>query len=343
MTATQINPSVKLLPGSPTLSKKIVFISWLKHDERTALVGKHLGADVYFIQWGARKWYTAALRYIVQTFLTWPILVREKPDVVLLQIPPIFSAPVVYLYAKLFGKQYILDTHSGSFLTRVGRTTQWLHRALSRNALATLVPNVDIEKIVTGWDAPALRLGYTPDDYPVGAAFSFSEQFNVVFVCTFSPDEPVEEVLNAARELPDCHVYITGNYNRAPHHLQNKPDNVTFTGYIDHDEFVGLMRGADAIMDLTTRDNTVLMGGYEAISLEQPLITSDTPILRSYFNRGTVYVDNTAAGIAAGVRETKENLERLQADIKALHADMNAEWDRDFATLQKIIEGEVKL
>ncbi|MCA9914219.1 MAG: glycosyltransferase [Anaerolineae bacterium] len=343
MTLTQINSSVWIVPNTPTTSKKLVFISWLKNDARSNLLAKHVGADLYYVKWGARKWYLAPLRYIVQSFLTWPILMREKPDVVFLQLPPIFCGPVTFLYARLFGKQYILDTHSGSFMTKIGRATQWLHKFLSRNALVTLVHNSDIEQVVKAWDVPVLLLGYTPDDYPQGAAFEFSDKFNVVFICTFSPDEPVGEVIEAARQLPDCHVYITGNYNRAPQHLENKPDNVTFTGYIDHDVFIGLLRGGDALMDLTTRDNTVLMGGFEAITLDQPLITSDTPILRSYFNRGTVYVDNTAAGIAAGIREAQENLEQLQTDIQALHTDMDAEWDRDFATLQKLIEGEISL
>lgn len=338
MTATQIHPSIRLIPGEAKTEKKVVFVAWLKHDERTALVGKHLGADVYFIQWGARKWYTVPFRYLWQAFLTWPLLMREKPDVVLVQIPPIPSAIVVYLYAKLFNKQYILDTHSNSFKSKVGRLTQGLHAFLSRNALTTLIHNSDFEETVASWNAPLLRLGYTPDEYPEGTPYDFVEgAFNVVFVCTFSVDEPVENVLEAARMLPDVHIYITGNYKRAPQYLENKPDNVTFTGYIDHEEFIGLLRGTDVIMDLTTQDSTVLMGGYEAISLEKPLVTSDWPILRQYFDRGTIHTDNTPQGIADGIRQSQAELESLQSDIAELHTELLAEWDEHFGELQRLI------
>jgi hypothetical protein len=130
---------------------------------------------------------------------------------------------------------------------------------------------------------------------------------------------------------------VTGNYQRAPHYRQQAPDNVTFTGYIDKDAFIGLMRGADAIMDLTTRDNTVLMGAYEAISLEQPLITSDWPILRSYFPIGTVHIDNSVAGIVEGIQTAQTDHERLARDIQDLHVQLMAEWDQQFGQLRQLI------
>src|SRR5690606_35298998 len=126
-------------------------------------------------------------------------------------------------------------------LSRIGMLTQGMHRFFSKNALITLVPNTDIEQIVKKWDAPVLRLGYTPDDYPEGQAYPLSDGLNIVFICTFSVDEPVEAVLQAARLYPTAHIYVTGHYDRAKQHLHNQPDNVTFTGYIPYDEFIGLL------------------------------------------------------------------------------------------------------
>lgn len=267
----------KLLQHKQITNQKIIFIAWLDHHERSVLLSKHNGADVYFIKWGKRTWYMASLRYIVQTIATWHVLQSEKPDIVLIQIPPVFSIPIVYLHKLLYGTQYVLDTHSGSFLSHIGKVTQGLHRFFSQRALVTLVHNTDIEYRVKQWNAPSLRLDYTPNDYPEGKPYSFEDGLRIVFICTFAVDEPIDAVLAAVRLQPTAHIYITGDYYRANHHLDSKPDNVTFTGYTPYEEFIGLLRGSNIIMDLTLWDNTVLMSAYEAIS-HKPLITSNSRI-----------------------------------------------------------------
>lgn len=331
---------IRLLSHENITKQKIILIAWVKHDERSALLGKHIGADVYFIQWGKRAWYMALLRYLVQTVMTWRILQREKPSVAIVEIPPIFAVPVVYYHHRLYGTKFVLDTHSGNFVSRIGRLTLGIHRFFSRAALVTLVPNRNLEQIVQEWDVPVLRLGYTPDNYPQGIPFTFKDGFRVVFICTFAIDEPVDAVLEAARLLPSVQIYITGNYRRAKHHLVGKPDNVTFTGYIAYEEFVGLLRGSDAILDLTIWESTVLMGGYEAISLQKPLITSNSETLREYFPIGTIHTDNTPEGIADGIKQAQLNIKELQGEIQKLHKQLLDEWDEQFTQFKHLIESE---
>ncbi|MEM9950292.1 MAG: glycosyltransferase [Chloroflexota bacterium] len=339
MTKT-LHSSIKLLPHESLGDRKIILVSWLSHDERSALLGKHVGADVYFIKWGKRAWYMTPLRYIVQTIITWQVLQQEKPDVVIIQIPPIFSVPVVYLHKLFYGTQYVLDTHSGSFLSRIGRLTQGMHRFFSKEALTTLVPNTDIENKIKQWDAPVQLLGYTPDDYPVGKPFAFERDdvLNIVFICTFAVDEPVEAVIEAASLSPKAHIYITGDYKRAKHLLSNKPDNVTFTGYTEYEVFIGLLRNCDVIMDLTIWENTVLMGAYEAISLHKPLITSNSQVLRDYFPIGTIHIENTPESIAQAIDDVQINMERLQEEIEVLHENLLKEWEENFDSFKKVLD-----
>ena len=62
------------------------------------------------------------------------------------------------------------------------------------------------------------------------------------------------------------------------------------TGFLDYNIYLDLLQKVDVIMDLTTDDKTMLSGAFEAVALEQPLITSDWIPLRRYFNKGTIYV-----------------------------------------------------
>ena len=94
------------------------------------------------------------------------------------------------------------------------------------------------------------------------------------------------------------------------------------------------MRGSDIIMDLTTRDNIVLMGAYEAISLQKPPITSDSKILREYFPIGTIHTGNTAETIA----EAQLNRDRLEDEVKILRKNLLEEWDENFGTLKQVLQ-----
>jgi len=56
------------------------------------------------------------VRYLVQTWQTWRILHREKPDIIFIQNPPIFAVLAVSLYTLFFGGRYVIDSHTGAFL-----------------------------------------------------------------------------------------------------------------------------------------------------------------------------------------------------------------------------------
>jgi len=59
-------------------------------------------------------------------------------------------------------------------------------------------------------------------------------------------------------------------------------------------------------------------GGYEAVALEKPLITSQWPLLREVFSRGTIHVDNSAESITAAVRQIQANLEAFREEMGKL-------------------------
>jgi glycosyltransferase involved in cell wall biosynthesis len=103
---------------------------------------------------------------------------------------------------------------------------------------------------------------------------------------------------------------------------------VTFTGFLDpYREYPGLLRAADAIMVLTTRDYTLQLGGCEAVAAGKPLITSDWPYLREVFGNGTVYVSASAESIRDGVVSVQQRYDTLAQEIVALREKSREEWD----------------
>jgi glycosyltransferase involved in cell wall biosynthesis len=325
------------------MTPKMLFISWISHSRRSQLIADQFGMKLYLIHSLKRRPYLAPLRYFLQTIKTWAILMREKPKVVFVQNPPIFAPLIVYLYAKLWGARYIIDAHTTALLSSVWQWSMPLHGFLSRRAIATIVTNEHLENIVKGWRAKTFIIADIPGSFAQGTPYPLNGKFSVAVINTFAADEPIGEVLQAAGTLPEVQFYITGDPIRAKKtFLQEHPDNVKFTGFLPDAEYLGLLRGVQAIMVLTTRDHTMQRGACEAVSLGKPIITSNWPLLQNYFNRGTIHVDNSCAGIRAGVIKMQREQKVLEKEIILLQQERRLEWTEKHEGLMRLIQGSLE-
>jgi hypothetical protein len=316
-----------------------LFIAWSQVSKRSEQLAQQLGAQLHFIPPGRRRrTLNAPLRYGAQTLATWRILRAEQPDIIFVQNPPIVCALVVYLYARRHAATYALDSHSGAFVSPKWRWSARLHRFLARNAQVNIVHNASIAAFIKPWGCPYLVIGIIPFDYPHTGTFTFSGDFTIAVVNTFTADEPLETIFAAAEQLADVDFYVTGNAARIDPTLRaKKPSNCHLTGFLDYPDYIALLRGAHVVMDLTTQNHTVLMGGFEAIGLGKPLITSDWPVLVEYFSLGTIHVPNTAEGICAGVRQAQHDLPALEQGAVQLRDQADRDWAESFARLQAAI------
>jgi len=318
---------------------KITFIVWAPYQRRAEILAEQVGASIHFIYHRrTNRLLGTTVAYAMQALRTWRVLRQECPDVVFVENPPIFCALVASFYAQRYGARYVIDSHTGAFLSPKWRWSVGLHRLLSKGALVTIVHNTSQEKIVKKWGCRYLVIAFTPGSYPPGEHYLFDGQFNVAVVSSFREDEPVDLVFKAAALLPEVSFYITGDCARiAPSLLPKKPENCYLTGYLSYERYVGLLRGVDAIMALTTGNHTLLMGAFEAVSVGTPIIVSDWPVLRDYFSLGTVHVPNTVEGICEGVCLARREQMILQREILVLREQLEADWVRKLAELQQLL------
>ncbi|MCB0170647.1 MAG: hypothetical protein KDJ97_08850 [Anaerolineae bacterium] len=321
------------------MKKKMIFLAWIDHNRRSQLIAQKLNMPLYLVQSLKRHYYSAPLRYILQTVKTLGILRQEKPDVVFIQNPPIFAVLIVYLYARFAGAQYIIDSHTGALIAPWWKWSLPIHGFLSRRALTTMVTNNYLATMVKNWDANTFILADIPTTFPEGSAYPVNGKFSIAVINTFSPDEPIEEILEAATDLSDVNFYITGNLLRAKkNYLENHPDNVKFTGFIPDDKYFGLLRAVQAIMVLTKDNHTMQRGACEAVSLGKPIITSKWPVLEHYFNKGTLHVENTRHEIKNAVLHMQHEKDRLEVEILTLQRERWLEWQQKQAELLDLIE-----
>lgn len=326
------------------LVDKSLFLVWgpPSHGPRSKVFARELGIDeLHFIYSTKRRgWLAAPLKYPYQAIQTLRLLFQKRPKVIFVQSPPSFAVLFVYIYCVLTGGRYIVDAHSAAMLWSVWTRPQWLYSFLARNAVATIVTNEHFAERITGWGARALVVRDIPTSFPKGGSYEgLNGHFNLVVVSTFAADEPLDEVVEAAADLHDVNFYITGNKNRADAGLLARArPNVHFTDYLPDEAYYGLMSSGDAVMCLTTRNHTMQRGACEALSLGKPIITSDWPLLQEYFNKGTVHVPNTQAGIEAGVKELQQHYETYQAEIRNLKQEKKLEWESKAELLVQLIE-----
>jgi glycosyltransferase involved in cell wall biosynthesis len=323
------------------LAGDALFLVWgpLSYGPRSRAFARELGIDVRFVYSTRRRGLLAATyKYGHQAMKTLWLLSRRRPSVVFVQSPPSFAAMVVWLYCSLTSARFVVDAHSAAMQSPYWTRPRWLYRHLARRAVTTIVTNEYFARKLRRWGGHALVVRDIPTSFPTQATYPVEGTFNVLVVNTFAPDEPLREVMTAAKSLENVVLYVTGDTSRVGRRLRSDvPANIRVTGYLADDSYYALMAASHAVLCLTTRDHTMQRGACEALSMGKPIITSKWPLLEDYFSRGTVHVDNTAKGIRDGVREMVRHHSRYKAEIEQLQIEQRHEWESVVTALVSLL------
>jgi glycosyltransferase involved in cell wall biosynthesis len=323
---------------------RALFLVWgpPSHGPRSRVFARELGIPLHNVYSTRRRGaWVAPWKYAYQAAATVVLLMRRRPRLVFVQSPPSFAVIFVAAYCAVTSARFIVDAHSAAMQASVWTWPRALYRMLARRALATIVTNETFGREIEGWGARALVLRDIPTEFPIGEPPEMSGGFHVLVVNTFAGDEPLAEVVEAARLLPTVTFHVTGDPERGRRSfdVSDAPLNVQFTGYLPDEAYYALMVAADAVMCLTTRDDTMQRGACEALAIGTPIITSDWPLLRGYFSDGTVHVAADAGSIATGVREAEAKIEELRDGVRRLRARQWEEWVEASRSLATLIRG----
>lgn len=325
------------------MKMKIIFISWAPYCSRSDNIAKRLGGKSYLVYYKifGSNYLTIFFKYLFQSVKTFRIFFKERPDIIFVMSPPIFAALPAYIYTRFKVGGFIIDAHTGAIIDkRFGRRALPLHRFLSKHAITTIVTNDYLKSIINSWKAHSIVISDVPIEFEDVKSLKLKGEFNITLINSFAIDEPIEVFLAAVRRLPNINFYVTGDIQDAKRNKKKitpTPSNVKFTGFLSNDEYTGLLKASDAIMVITTEDHTMQRGGYEAISLQKPLIISDWGILRKTFYKGAVFIDNTEDGIVNGILHMRNNIEKYKKEVIELKKERIAIWDKSKQTLELLI------
>lgn len=320
----------------------MIVIAWAERLDNSADFAKRLGKPFFGIYFHLKSDspLLVPFRYFLQTIKTWQILLAQRPTLIHVTNPPIFATMNVFIYCKLFGSRYLLCTHPPALYSRKWSWTVPLLRFFARHALINILDQERFKTLFESWGARVVVLtkmprSYSPSDIPP----SVDGKYTITVVNTFAPDEPLEPILSAAKNLPDIQFYVLGNLNLADREMISiAPKNITFTGWLSHDLYWEQLKYSRAVMTLTTYPHSLLAGGTDGMAIGRPIILSRQPALTEYFNKGTIFVENTAESIIEGVRQLRHDENRWQKEILELATEKRQLWEKNFQELMSAIE-----
>lgn len=303
---------------------KYIWITW-ENQRRNGSLSKALSIPLFNLSTHKR----GIARYLVSSIKTLKILKSENPGILIVQNPSIILATVALLARNVFSYKLVVDAHNAGLFPKEGRSklmSLWANQLIKRNNL-TVVTNESLLNRVESMGGQGFVL---PDPLPeIHAEKSAMQNKNALFICSWAEDEPYLEVIEAAKLISDeTIVYITGKWEKKKSCIPNPlPHNVVLTGFVPNDEFERLLVNASVVIDLTTREDCLVCGAYEALAAEKPQILSETKALRSYFSSGAVFTRNKASNIAEAIEHTLENEQELISEATKHKQTVQTNWN----------------
>ncbi|MBV9080303.1 MAG: hypothetical protein JO102_04195 [Elusimicrobia bacterium] len=281
-------------------------------------------------------------------FVSLCTLLLTDADTVIVQNPSLLLTSIA-CWLKPFKKyRLIQDLHSyfAQHIDVARGARAKVYRFLSRYCIAradlTIVTNRALKDLIDSLGGRGFVLQDAIPAFPDGRARPREvERAAVVYICTYSDDEPIREVFDAAARLEDvADVYVTG---RIPRTLKTwrLPSNVHLTDFLPEEDYLALLRSADAIIGLTTREYTLLCGAYEGLAMRKPLILSNTESLKEYFGEMMVYVENEGPSIADGVRRLLASKPYFDRHLPDFVSELEKSWNERFKHLKDFVRPPV--
>ncbi|MGW8267104.1 MAG: glycosyltransferase family protein [Longimicrobiales bacterium] len=310
----------------PCSKPTVLWVSWERH-RRTLELARFLGIEATSFDLDLPR----LIRYSLLSLKTLALVWRTRPKVLIIQNPSIVLALITALMKPLLSYRLLVDAHNQAIRpdTRALRLLRPIQVFIQKMADVTIVTNDSLARDVSENGGHPIVL---PDRLPTPPHLPAQVAQNgrkVVFVCTFSVDEPFEEFLEAASTLPeDVQVFVTGRAERIPlRWKENPPPTTRFTGFLPENQYWSLLSSADLVVDLTTREDCLVCGAYEAVAVGTPLLLTDTDALQDYFGTAAVYCRNGVDDIRTALLDSLDRVTALREDMQEAREQIRARWE----------------
>ncbi len=277
----------------------VLWIDWGQH-RRSQTLARRLGVELHEICWsGARAW-----RYARSLFQTLKIIANKRPQTVIATVPSIVLGYSLLFFRRWFKFKLVLDAHYfGVVAPGENHLHQNLLNFLNVRADLVIVTNESQAESLSGM---GVKTFVCQDPLPVLPESGFAglpqSDRTALLICSFDEDEPYEAVFEAFKDLGEqgLTLFVSGNPKKVQIETSRFPW-VRFLGFLSDADYYGYLRACAVIIDLTTFENCLVCGAYEALAAGKPLVVSNSAALSAYFGNAVILTDNKSDSIRKAV------------------------------------------
>ncbi|MGL4883751.1 MAG: glycosyltransferase [Waterburya sp.] len=310
-----------------------LFLVWKKYQRRPEVLASLINCQLKFIPHLFQSKYLRPLDYLIKLVVSIQAIFTQKPDFVVAQCPPTFSA----LPALLTKTPYVIDAHNPLFQVAMWQKLP-LSKTLLSQALAIIVHNGEMFQLVKSI-YPSAKL-FTISDPIKSIELDQPQQRQakqILVIASFDPwDEPVDLLIESMKQLTEYQFIVTADINKlAPEtatQLQQL-NNVNLTGFLATAEYHQVLCSSLAALVLTTSEATQPSGACEALSSNTQLIISKTSLTQKLFGEWAVLVDNSPASIVQAIR----SLSLQELDLATYRSQWNNQVQQEITKLVELL------
>jgi hypothetical protein len=292
----------------------IIWITWEKQIRNRSL-SSLLEVECFEIVINSNR----ILRYLKSFIQTLKIIKSKSPNIIIAPNPSIVLSYFLLALRKTFHFSLISDAHMAGIqscnnipffqrlLDNFNEKTDLV--IVTNDAHADYIRSIKGKAFVCQDPLPFLP------EVPEINNINFEK--SILFICSFDNDEPYEDVFEAFNLLKEqgYSLFVSGKYSKVNLDINRYPD-INFLGYIPTDEYYGYLKQCSVVIDLTTMENCLVCGAYEALSARKLLVLSDTFALKSYFSPAAAFTNHSPQSIANAIVYAYEHKDQLLSNIQ---------------------------
>lgn len=285
-------------------------------------------------------------KYVVGIWrMTW-LLIRQRPKLVVCMYPSIACALTGVIVGRFIDCRVLIDMHNIGVIVAaenrslLGKLTRWI----ISNSDYVIVSNINLTEVIVDCGGVPLVLSDKLPTLSVQAPGKIDGPALIVYVTTWSADDPCEEFIEAARSIEPgvAEVIATGRCPETFRTSNNTPSTISFSGFLPEREYIALLNRADIVAILTARKDCLVCGAYEGASLQKVLLLSDTTALREYFGGGSVFAANDHESLSMAIASALRDLDRLKDEVRNRNARIGQRWSDEFSVVRTAIARVVR-
>ncbi|WLR61833.1 glycosyltransferase [Guptibacillus hwajinpoensis] len=324
------------------MKSKNLFIVWHDYQARVDSMKGFFGYEIKYI--GSKR-KNKLMNYLMKSLKTVITLFKNKPTTVWIQLPPTPLLYLMFAYKKINKITLIADCHNG-MLRKPWINFPFATKILNSTSDLIIVHNEDVynEALTLGIQEHKCMVLEDKASEIEGNKFQNSnvnlESPSILFPASFNIDEPIKLLLEVATKLPEFTFYITGNTKRASkyHNIENAPENVIFTGWIEKEEYHNIFEAVDIVLGLTLYENIQLSVANEAVGFQKPMVLSNTHTLQKLFHKGAVYTAPESKEMVNSILKAYSEKDSLKDEMIELKQERNSNWLVTAKTVLSVVE-----